>query len=191
MAATICGIGALYHTSKPPVEVESASLSESTVEEEALLTTGPIEASAKAEEALEPKAAVTIDDQKFTPWLSPQALDDYIQNKNQGFEQTFWQRGHWIRAVEGRWGNGNHEFRIAYEPLPNPDTWQWQYRVNQSQNDFAASIKEMSVHGYSLYQTQFYKRPDGARRFQGVWQREIGDLQTMVGNSTDPGASPQ
>lgn len=143
----------------------------------------PVEVPVEVAEFSRPEISGAIDDQKFTPWLSPQALDDYIQRKNKGFEKSFWQRGHWIRAVEGRWENGNHEFRIAYEPLPNSDTWQWQYRVNQTQAAFAVSIEEMSERGYRLCQTQFYIHPDSTRRFQGVWQRELGDLQSMVETS--------
>ncbi len=206
MGATMLGIIAFFFWTEPVVEFDPASIPEVVVEdtvetaarelpsiteflvsEETSLSTGNPFAVAENERVEIPGTIETagIDDQKFTPWLSPEALDQYIREKNRGFEESFWERGHWIKAVEGRWAEGDHQFRIAYEPIPNPDSWQWQYRVNQTQSSFAASIREMSERGFKLRQTQSYERPDGERRFQGVWQREIKDLPSMVGNATE------
>lgn len=213
MGAVMLGIIAFFYWTEPVREFDPASIPEVVVEEEELpkevirrltfaesvvekgeptvVVPQDITEEAEVEEIPEPENVVRIDEQKFTPWLSPIALDTYIRQKNEGFEESFWERGHWIKAVEGRWADGNHEFRIAFEPVPNPDTWQWQYRVNQTQSEFATSIKEMSQRGYKLYQTQSYPRPDGTRRFQGVWQREVQDLPTMVGNATESTESSQ
>lgn len=206
MGATMLGIIAFFFWTEPVVEFDPASIPEIVVEEgpvaampekpsiaEFFITKeAPAAARVAEEEPVEipqPTRTVEIDEQKFTPWLSPEQLDQHIRKKNEGFDESFWERGHWIKAVEGRWAEGNHQFRIAYEPIPNPDTWQWQYRVNQTQRSFAASIREMSERGFQLFQTQSYLRPDGERRFQGVWQRELKDLPSMVGNATDSSAT--
>lgn len=212
MGATMVGIIAFFYWTEPVVDIDPDSIPEIVVEEEAE-TEGyeqpaiaefliseeekrpvakPVDlVDGEPEKIPEPIRTAEIDERKFTSWLSPEGLDQHIRDKNDGFEESFWERGHWIKAVEGRWAEGDHQFRIAYEPIPNPETWQWQYRVNQTQSTFAASIREMSERGFKLYQTQSYERPDGERRFQGVWQREIKDLPTMVGNATESGESPE
>ncbi|MEX2580061.1 MAG: hypothetical protein WD342_13465 [Verrucomicrobiales bacterium] len=128
-----------------------------------------------------------IDDSQFTPWLSPLALDGYIRKKNEGFEQSFWERGHWITAVEGRWADGTHEFRIAYEPIPDTAEWRWHYRANQAQEEFAESIDEFSEDGYTLIHSQAFDRPDGTKRFQGVWRKELEPAGSVTSNRPEPG----
>lgn len=114
---------------------------------------------------------VTSED--FTSWMSPLALDTYIRQKNRGFEKTFWERGHWIKAVEGRWNNGAHEFRIAFAANPDPDRVQWCYRIDQTEAQFTETLNRLRNEGYTLAQSHAYDHPDGSRRFQGVWQRTV------------------
>ena len=92
----------------------------------------------------------------FTQWMSPLALDTYIRQKNRGFSQTFWERGHWIKAVEGRWSNRAHEFRIALSSNPEPDRIQWYYRIDQTEAEFAESIGRLENDGYTLAQSHAY-----------------------------------
>ncbi len=114
---------------------------------------------------------VTSED--FTSWMSPLALDTYIRQKNRGFEKTFWERGHWIKAVEGRWNNGAHEFRIAFAANPDPERIQWYYRIDQTEAQFTETLNRLRNEGYTLAQSHAYVLPDGSRRFQGVWQRTV------------------
>lgn len=118
----------------------------------------------------------------FTPWMSPLALDTYIRQKNRGFEKNFWERGHWIKAVEGRWNNGSHEFRIAFAANPDPERIQWHYRIDQTEAQFAEALSRLRGEGYTLAQSHAYDHPDGSKRFQGVWQR------TVSGSGTNHGA---
>jgi len=41
-------------------------------------------------------------DEDFASWMTPLTLDNYIRQKNGSHNQSFWQRGHWMSAVEGR-----------------------------------------------------------------------------------------
>ncbi len=120
----------------------------------------------------------------FTAWMTPLALDTYIRQKNKGYSESFWQRGHWITAVEGRWNNGSREFRIALDKVPDLNRWQWQYRVNQSSEDFVNTSKEFAEQGFELVQTQTFKDVDGSTKFQAVWQREVVEITPVVETST-------
>lgn len=125
----------------------------------------------------------------FTEWMSPSDLDFFIRSQNEGHEQSFWQRGHWITAVEGRWESENHEFRISYEKMPSPDSWEWQYRVDQSKDEFVENIQSYSSNGFTLVQSNSYQRPDGSQRFQAVWKRDTSSqtiADTGVSNETTP-----
>lgn len=116
----------------------------------------------------------------FTAWMTPLALDTYIRQKNKGYSESFWKRGHWITAVEGRWANGSQEFRIALDKIPNLNRWQWQYRVNQSSEEFVNTSKEFAEQGFTLVQTQTFAEPDGDTKFQAVWQRELTATAPVV-----------
>lgn len=109
----------------------------------------------------------------FTPWMQPSELDAYIRSQAEGSAKSFWEKGHWITAVEGRWGGEAHEFRIAVDSIPDIDSWQWKYRVDLTEDQFAAQVTEMLSKGYSLVHTQTYALPDQSRRFQGVWHKQI------------------
>ena len=134
----------------------------------------------------------------FTPWMEPLALDTYIRSKSTATGKTFWESGHWITAVEGRWKNGTREFRIAYDQIPEIETWQWRYKVNQSQLEFATSVTEMVDQGYTLVQTQTFRQPDGDHRYQGVWHRQLASptvaetttVQTAVNNHSAAAQQP-
>lgn len=119
----------------------------------------------------------------FTAWMTPLALDTYIRQKNKGYSESFWKRGHWITAVEGRWNEGSREFRIALDKVPDLNRWQWQYRVNQSSEDFVNTSKEFAEQGFELVQTQTFKDADGSTRFQAVWQRELIESAPVVDTS--------
>lgn len=119
--------------------------------------------------------AAGIEEREFTPWMSPLALDTYIRKKNSGYEATFWERGNWIRAVEGRWRDNTHEFRIVIGKNPDPERYGWYYRIDQTEEEFSQSIRLREQEGFSLVQSDVYERPDGTKRYQGVWQREFTD----------------
>jgi hypothetical protein len=108
----------------------------------------------------------------FTPWMSLLALDTYIRQKNRGFEETFWERGNGIRAIEGRWRNGAHEFRIAFARHQKAGGMQWLYRIDQTPAKFEESNSRFAAEGFTLIQSHSYEHPDGNPRYQGVWRKE-------------------
>ncbi|MDF1825502.1 MAG: hypothetical protein P1U68_12720 [Verrucomicrobiales bacterium] len=116
----------------------------------------------------------------FTAWMTPLALDTYIRQKNRGYSESFWQRGHWITAIEGRWANGSREFRISLDKIPDLNRWQWQYRVNQSADEFVNTSREFADQGFELVQTQTFSEPDGDTKFQAVWQRKVPESAPVV-----------
>lgn len=108
---------------------------------------------------------------RFTSWMTPTALNQHILSLNQGQEVSFWDRGHWIIAVEGRWANNRQEYRIIYEQVPRESNFQWRYRIAQSPDAFARNITQLESDGFTLVQSQFYEMPGKYRLYQAVWQR--------------------
>ncbi len=183
----------------PEVNLEatfpSPAEEESTIEEVNTPDSEPTEGELlKTAEAL----ATPVKEKGFTPWMEPLALDTYIRSKSTATGKTFWESGHWITAVEGRWKSGTREFRIAYDQIPGIETWQWRYKVNQSQSEFATSVSEMVDQGYTLVQTQTFRQPDGDHRYQGVWHRQLAsptvadtrNVQSVVKDYIAPAQQP-
>lgn len=105
----------------------------------------------------------------FTPWLSPLAFKTYIQHRNRGHESSFWSRGNWIRAVEGRWRDGLREYRFALGTMARPDEFRWRHRLDLTASSFAEELVRHGSEGFSLRQSQAYRLLDGTSRFQAVW----------------------
>ena len=108
---------------------------------------------------------------QFTPWMTPGSLNAHILKLNSGHELSFWDRGHWIIAVEGRQNGSTQEFRIIYEETPQDRDFQWRYRIDQTQPAFLKNLKEMKNAGYTLVQSQAFQTSDRSLRYQAVWQR--------------------
>jgi hypothetical protein len=113
-----------------------------------------------------------LSESDFTPWMSSLALDTYLRQKNRGYQGSYWARGHWIRAIEGRWHEGAREFRIALGEMERPGEVQWHYRVDLTKIAFSEELARMSAKEFQLAQSQAYRHPDGSMRYQAVWQRE-------------------
>lgn len=121
-----------------------------------------------------------LSERDFTPWMSPLALDTYIRQKNRGHRGGFWTRGNWIRAIEGRWREGEREFRIALGTMDRPGEIDWNYRLDLTEAAFAEALDRFIGEGYALVQSQAYRHPDGRLRYQAVWQRD--DPAEVAGN---------
>lgn len=113
-----------------------------------------------------------LSESDFTPWMTPLVLDTYIRQKNRGHRGGFWTRGNWIRAIEGRWREGEREFRIALGTMDRPGEIDWNYRLDLTEAAFAEALTRFGSQGYALVQSQAYRHPDGALRYQAVWQRD-------------------
>ena len=108
---------------------------------------------------------------QFTPWLTPNQLNQYIHILNQGHEVSFWDRGHWITAVEGRMQSGVHQYRIIYAVAPRSSQFQWRYRVAQSGEDFRKNLDSHRQLGFELVHSHVFVDTDNIRRYQAVWHK--------------------
>lgn len=193
-AATVETPGIAVKLETPGIAAKTGPLPISPVGAEPGAKTTVLPESKSAGVSLPLLTRTDIADSDFTLWMSPLALDTYIRQKNRGFEQTFWERGHWIKAVEGRWEKGGHEFRIAFAANPDPDRLQWYYRIDQTESEFSEALRRFQNDGYTLVQSHAYDHPDGTKRFQGVWQREIqgakvaSDPPGVIGSRSGPQA---
>jgi len=109
--------------------------------------------------------------EKFTDWMTPTELNDYILALNQGQQVSFWERGYWIVAVEGRWAGNRQEYRIVYDKTPPNSDFQWRYRIAQSGDTFRQNLQELGREGFTLVQSQFFELPNRMCQYQAVWQK--------------------
>lgn len=204
IAALGIGMVVFYFNGRPPMEVPQAAtplISTATAPAHSVVTPvpekgilpEPVKAPGTGDTTttaeVPPSAAKTLPlvtregvaDRDFTPWMSPLALDTFIRQRNRGFTKTYWERGHCIEAVEGRWENGAHEFRIAIDMLHDQNRFQWYYRIDQTEAIFAETLDRLEKEGYTLAQSHAYDHPDGTKRYQGVWQRETSTLTASEG----------
>ncbi len=112
----------------------------------------------------------------FTPWMSRPDLDHFLSQFDTtppGGHPNYWDKGHWINAVEGRWHDGIPQYRIRYGPVPrHRDLW-WYWYLNQPQDSFTAHVNQLADEGFVLLDPNFCVWPDGTRRYQGVWHKVI------------------
>jgi hypothetical protein len=86
--------------------------------------------------------AFSHDDDEFSGWMNHTGLDNYFFVLNNGDEETsFFEKGHRITALEGRWNNNQVEYRVTYGDSK----------------------------GAKLVYSQSFLMPDGTARYQGVW----------------------
>jgi hypothetical protein len=124
----------------------------------------------------------------FTPWMSRPELDHFLSQYDTvppGGHPNYWDKGHWINAVEGRWHGGVAQYRIRYGPVPRPNKGIWWYwYINQPQETFTEHVNELGDDGFVLLDPNSCVWPDGTRRFQGVWHKVIpANTGTAAGTS--------
>jgi len=123
----------------------------------------------------------------FTKWMSHEELDQFLSQYDTvppGNHPNYWDKGHWINAVEGRWHNGVPEYRISYGPVPKHKGLWWYWYLNQDQASFSRHVHELADQGFTLLDPNSFERPDDTRRYQGVWHKVI-----PLDNSSTPSAS--
>ena len=65
-------------------------------------------------------------DEEFSDWMNHTDLDNYFFVLNNGDEETsFFEKGHRITAIEGRWNNNQDEYRITYGDSKGTAYWWW------------------------------------------------------------------
>jgi hypothetical protein len=112
----------------------------------------------------------------FTPWMTGAELNKFCA----GFDTTppgghpnFWDKGHWIDAVEGRWHEGVPQYRLKYSDSPHGSgRYLWWYRYyNMDQQSYSRLVHELADQGFTLLDPNSFLRPDDSRRYQGVWHK--------------------
>ena len=108
----------------------------------------------------------------FTPWMSRPDLDQFMTrfaSKAPGGHPDYWDKGHWIDAVEGRWHDGIPQYRIKYSAVPADCNGEWFWYINQGQDSFTDLVHKLADQGMVLLDPNSFLRPDNSRRYQGVW----------------------
>jgi hypothetical protein len=112
----------------------------------------------------------------FTPWMTGPEVNTFLGQYDTvppGGHPNYWDKGHWINAVEGRWHDGEVQFRITYGPVPKHRYlwWFWYLGINKSY--FGNLAAKMAADNYQLLDSNSFTSPDGTERFQGVWHKVI------------------
>ena len=111
----------------------------------------------------------------FTPWMANPEFGNFLLKLRgtKAHPSAYWGNGHWINAVEGRWHDGVAQYRITYGPKPKHKALWWYWYLGIGQQSFKQHAGEMAAQGYTLLDGNYYTKPDGTRRYQGVWHKVI------------------
>jgi Concanavalin A-like lectin/glucanases superfamily/Bacterial tandem repeat domain 1 len=123
-----------------------------------------------------PAAGTNLD---FTPWMSNPDLDKFLSQYDTvppGHHPNYWDKGHWMYGVEGRWADNRLEYRIAYgaHNVHHAGLW-WYWYINQPEEMFMRRAATYSKDGFVLAHSNYFTMPDGTRRYQGVWHKVVPD----------------
>lgn len=121
-------------------------------------------------------AAVEKTDDDWTPWMDMAQMGAFMAalDGDKPGGKNYWDRGHWITAVEGRWQDGKPEHRIRYAPTPKGKkavTWYWW--LNANQEEWAGHVEKYADSGFTLNHFSSYQRPDGRTIYDGVWHKVV------------------
>lgn len=110
---------------------------------------------------------------KFTPWMTYAEMRDFLAplDAKDADHKNYWDRGHWLTAVEGRWTDGVPQFRLKRGEVPAGKKTAWYWWYNQSPEDFHRHLHELSDQGFTLVHQNKFVWPDGTFRYSGVWHR--------------------
>jgi len=111
----------------------------------------------------------------WTPWMNDEEFAKFLVQLRgtKGHPTAYWGKGHWINAVEGRWHNGEEQFRITYGPKPKHKKLWWLWYFGLTQAEFNGMVGARAADGFTLLDGNFFTYPDGSRHYQGVWHKVI------------------
>ena len=112
----------------------------------------------------------------FTPWMTDPELHTFMSQFDSnppGHHPNYWDKGHWINAVEGRYHDGAIQFRITYGPVPKHKALWWYWYLGIGKDHFDSLAAEKAAAGFTLLDANSFPMPDGSRRYQGVWHKVI------------------
>lgn len=105
-------------------------------------------------------------------WLSLEELNSLLgelEKKENG--KNFWDEGHWVNSVDGRWENGIPEYKISYSKVPENSGYLWHWWFNQDEKSFRKIMHELADKGFRMVYFQSFKRPTEEIKYQGVWHK--------------------
>lgn len=113
-------------------------------------------------------------DNTFTEWMPWVQFRQFLDEKDKRDEKnkTFWDRGYWVLAAEGRWKDGQQQYRVKIAEAPKNKAYLWMWYVNQEQQEFDKHIEQFAVEGYTMIYCNSFTRPSGTRLYQTVWHNE-------------------
>jgi hypothetical protein len=113
-------------------------------------------------------------DDGFTEWMASVPFHEFLSEKEMKDEngQNFWDRGHWILAAEGRWHDGQQEYRIRFGDAPKNKGYLWTWYLNMNQQEFDRHIEALTRDGYTMVQHNSFTRPSGTIMYQAVWHND-------------------
>jgi len=123
-----------------------------------------------------------LDTRGFTPWMTYQQMDGFLKplgiKDQEG--KNFWDRRHWLNGVEGRWHDGQPEFRLRVGDAPEKGAYWWYWWFNQDEKSFNSHIHDQSDDHFKLVFSNVFEWPDGSKRYSGVWHKVGTEEQTLT-----------
>ena len=116
---------------------------------------------------------------QIVDWKPTAEFKAYLQKQKEINDGKIFPRRHWVSKVDGRFKNGEIEFRCEYEPVPSegPYSWFWWYNMDEQ------ALKERKIRykerGLFMVHEQSFTLPDGEKRYQGVWHSEGTDIPAI------------
>lgn len=80
----------------------------------------------------------------------------------------FWE-DHWVTELDGRYENGQIEYKIKSEPSPS-DGVRYQFRWVYCHDKESFEKEKKTYQHLAMVHEQSFTLPDGAELYQGVWQ---------------------
>jgi len=129
----------------------------------------------KSGDAPDPGRAAMEGGQVFTPWMSLSEMNAYFESLDgeKPGGKNYWDRGHWIDEVQGRWAEGIPQYRVSHGAVPESRAHWWFWYLNQDRESFDRLVHQLADEGFTLVHFNSYVRPGGAERFQGVWHKLV------------------
>ena len=102
-----------------------------------------------------------------TNWLPVSEFKAYVAEKE---KKNVWGRYNWITSVQGRYKDGQVEYRLRYESAPSDGGFKWRWCYGLKEDQFRKRKKEAKKMAVPLVHEQSFTLPSGEKLYQAVWQ---------------------
>ncbi len=118
-----------------------------------------------------------VSNRGFTKWMTYAEMDAYLAplGVKDADGKNFWDRRHWLTAVEGRWSDGRPQFRLRIGDAPKTGQYWWWWWFNQDEKSYNRHIHDMADDHCTMVYGNSFEWPDGSKRYSGVWHRVEGE----------------